>query len=47
MLYVPPHWWHFVENLETSISVNAWFPHVSYAAQKRFSTLSQNKIILK
>nr|XP_002119759.1 HSPB1-associated protein 1 [Ciona intestinalis] len=26
MLYVPQQWWHYVENLETSISVNAWFP---------------------
>ncbi|XP_078485638.1 HSPB1-associated protein 1 [Ciona intestinalis] len=26
MLLVPQHWWHYVENLGTSISVNAWFP---------------------
>jgi lysine-specific demethylase 8 len=24
ILYVPPHWWHFVENLETSIGVQFW-----------------------
>uniref|UniRef100_H2YNI6 JmjC domain-containing protein n=1 Tax=Ciona savignyi TaxID=51511 RepID=H2YNI6_CIOSA len=26
MLYVPKHWWHSVENLQLSISVNAWLP---------------------
>nr|CAB3254555.1 HSPB1-associated protein 1 [Phallusia mammillata] len=26
LLFVPHHWWHFVENLELSISINAWFP---------------------
>lgn len=30
LLFVPPRWWHFVENLEDSISVNAWFPCVSF-----------------
>ncbi|XP_052091231.1 HSPB1-associated protein 1 homolog isoform X2 [Mytilus californianus] len=24
VLYVPRHWWHFVESLETSISINTW-----------------------
>ena len=24
VLFVPKHWWHFVECLETSISVNTW-----------------------
>lgn len=24
VLYVPRHWWHFVQNLETSISINTW-----------------------
>ncbi|CAK8681144.1 unnamed protein product [Clavelina lepadiformis] len=26
MLYVPQHWWHYVENMELSVSINAWFP---------------------
>ncbi|XP_013102723.2 HSPB1-associated protein 1 [Stomoxys calcitrans] len=26
VLIVPRHWWHFVEALETSLSVNAWIP---------------------
>lgn len=26
MLFVPHGWWHFVESLETSLSVNVWFP---------------------
>jgi len=25
ILFVPRHWWHFVESLEDSISVNQWF----------------------
>jgi len=24
VLFVPRHWWHYVESLETSISVNTW-----------------------
>ena len=24
VLFVPKHWWHFVESLNTSISVNMW-----------------------
>lgn len=24
VLYVPHHWWHYVESLETSISINSW-----------------------
>ena len=24
ILYVPKHWWHFVEALDTSLSVNVW-----------------------
>lgn len=24
VLYVPKHWWHFVESEDTSLSVNVW-----------------------
>jgi len=24
ILFIPHLWWHFVENLETSISINTW-----------------------
>lgn len=24
VLYVPKHWWHFVEALDTSLSINVW-----------------------
>lgn len=26
VLLVPQHWWHFVESLDTTISVNVWLP---------------------
>ena len=29
VLYVPRHWWHFVESLDTSISINCWVDTVS------------------
>lgn len=29
VLIVPKHWWHFVEALDISLSVNAWIPLVS------------------
>jgi ribosomal protein L16 Arg81 hydroxylase len=25
VLYIPPHWWHYVESLETSFSVSFWW----------------------
>lgn len=28
VLFVPFHWWHFVENLSTAISINIWLPSV-------------------
>ena len=28
-LLVPPKWWHYVECLENSLSVNTWVPIVS------------------
>lgn len=28
ILIVPPKWWHYVESLETSLSVNTWIPLV-------------------
>ena len=24
VLFIPRHWWHYVESLETSISINTW-----------------------
>lgn len=29
VLFLPFGWWHYVENLETAISVNLWIPTVS------------------
>lgn len=29
ILVVPANWWHYVENLETSLTVNTWIPLVS------------------
>ena len=26
VLIVPKHWWHYVEALDISLSVNAWIP---------------------
>ncbi|XP_060536228.1 HSPB1-associated protein 1 [Cylas formicarius] len=26
VLFVPHKWWHYVENLETSVSINVWLP---------------------
>ncbi|XP_053393393.1 HSPB1-associated protein 1-like isoform X2 [Mercenaria mercenaria] len=31
VLYVPRHWWHFVESLEPSMSINTWVPMVEDA----------------
>lgn len=28
ILIVPSNWWHYVENLETSLTVNTWIPLV-------------------
>lgn len=29
VLFVPRGWWHFVESLELSISVNVWLPLIN------------------
>lgn len=29
VLFVPKKWWHYVESLETSISINTWIELVS------------------
>ena len=30
VLFVPRHWWHFVETIETAISVNTWIEMVIF-----------------
>jgi oxalate decarboxylase/phosphoglucose isomerase-like protein (cupin superfamily) len=29
VLFVPRHWWHYVENVGTAVSINSWIPLVS------------------
>ncbi|KAL0269472.1 UNVERIFIED_CONTAM: hypothetical protein PYX00_007187 [Menopon gallinae] len=29
VLFIPKHWWHYVENLEVAVSVNVWIPEGS------------------
>lgn len=36
ILIVPPKWWHYVENLETSLTVNTWIPLVKCSCCNRF-----------
>lgn len=35
VLYVPRHWWHFVESLEDSISVNMWIEMVKICTTEK------------
>jgi HSPB1-associated protein 1 len=28
VLFVPHHWWHYVENVGTAVSINSWIPLV-------------------
>lgn len=28
VLFVPHHWWHYVENIGVAVSVNSWIPLV-------------------
>lgn len=30
ILIVPANWWHYVENLDTSLTVNTWIPLVNF-----------------
>lgn len=30
VLFLPNDWWHYVENLETAISINVWIPQVCF-----------------
>ena len=55
LLYVPKHWWHFVECMETSVNVNLWCPLPSdevsflrifyYAHQRTFILPKLNHLI--
>lgn len=31
VLFIPRHWWHYVENLDIAISVNIWVPLVRFS----------------
>lgn len=42
ILIVPSNWWHYVENLETSLTINTWIPLVS---SQSFDTLDDHKLI--
>jgi HSPB1-associated protein 1 len=33
VLFVPRHWWHFVESLTDSVAANLWVPHVADTAE--------------
>lgn len=39
VLVVPRHWWHYVENLTTAISINMWIPLVSYVRARCLLTV--------
>jgi oxalate decarboxylase/phosphoglucose isomerase-like protein (cupin superfamily) len=28
VLFVPNHWWHYVENIGVAVSINSWIPLV-------------------
>ncbi|CAM9181020.1 unnamed protein product, partial [Discosporangium mesarthrocarpum] len=40
-LYVPKHWWHFVETQETSLSVNIWVDHPGDAEDRATESLAR------
>lgn len=54
VLFVPRHWWHYVESLDTSVSINTWLPSkfddisrmdealVKFAVSQISSNLSSN-----
>lgn len=39
VLYVPHGWWHYVENLDTAISINMWLPSVSFFQKKNYTII--------
>ena len=41
VLFVPRHWWHFVETVETAISVNTWIEMVIFSEQRCYIRLKK------
>ena len=40
VLFVPRHWWHYVECVESAVSVNTWIELVSVHAKREYSAFT-------